>query len=58
MKKGMLLAVVLLLTGCPGPSDRSVDREPAAAFIRGECCLRGVIAGAWRANHGRSNPRW
>ena len=35
MKKGMLLAAVLLLTGCPGPGDRSVEREPAAAFIRG-----------------------
>ena len=36
MEKGMFLAVVLLLTGCPGPGDRSVDRKPTAAFIRGK----------------------
>ena len=47
MKKGMLLAAVLLLTGCPGPDDRSVDREPAAAFIRGSavCVLSSLEPG-------------
>ncbi|WP_261123883.1 putative T6SS immunity periplasmic lipoprotein [Serratia quinivorans] len=34
MKNRMLLAVVFLLTGCPGPGDRMVDREPTTAFIK------------------------
>jgi hypothetical protein len=34
MKNRMLLAVVFLLTGCPGPGDRVVDRESTTAFIK------------------------
>lgn len=34
MKKRMLLAVVFLLTGCPGPGDRMVDRESTTVFIK------------------------
>lgn len=30
----MLLAVIFLLTGCPGPGDRMVDRESTTAFIK------------------------
>ncbi|EOX8956811.1 putative T6SS immunity periplasmic lipoprotein [Enterobacter pasteurii] len=33
MKNKMLLGVVFLLTGCPGPGDRMVDRESTTAFI-------------------------
>ena len=34
MKNKMLLAVIYLLTGCPGPGDRIVDRESTTAFIK------------------------
>jgi hypothetical protein len=34
MKKSMLLAGVILLTGCPGPGDRMVDRESTTALIK------------------------
>jgi len=34
MKNKMLLGVVFLLTGCPGPGDRMVDRESTTAFIK------------------------
>jgi hypothetical protein len=34
MKKSMLLASVILLTGCPGPGDRMVDRESTTALIK------------------------
>ncbi|MCF8582242.1 hypothetical protein L2X67_20760 [Enterobacter ludwigii] len=30
----MLLGVVFLLTGCPGPGDRMVDRESTKTFIK------------------------
>ena len=44
MKSVMLLAVIFLITGCPGPGDRSVDREPTAAFMRGKtvCVLSSL----------------
>ena len=34
MKNKMLLGVVFILTGCPGPGDRMVDRESTTAFIK------------------------
>lgn len=34
MKNRILLIVVFLLTGCPGPGDRMVDRESTTAFIK------------------------
>ncbi|MBT0724168.1 hypothetical protein HH682_06895 [Rosenbergiella sp. S61] len=34
MKNRMLLAVVFLLTGCPGSSDRMVERESTAVLIK------------------------
>lgn len=34
MKNKMLLGVVFLLTGCPGPGDRMVDRESTTALIK------------------------
>jgi len=34
MKKHMLVAIVFLLTGCPGPGDRMVSRESATAIIK------------------------
>ncbi len=34
MKTKMLLGVVFLLTGCPAPGDRMVDRESTTALIK------------------------
>lgn len=34
MKYKMLLGVVFILTGCPGPGDRMVDRESSTALIK------------------------
>ena len=34
MKNKILLGVVFLLTGCPGPGDRMVDRESTTALIK------------------------
>ena len=34
MKNKMMLGVVFLLTGCPGPGDRMVDRESTTALIK------------------------
>lgn len=34
MKNMMMLGVVFLLTGCPGPDDRMVERESTTAFIK------------------------
>ena len=34
MKNKMMLGVVFLLTGCPGPGDRMMERESTAAFIK------------------------
>ncbi|MFZ5222475.1 putative T6SS immunity periplasmic lipoprotein [Enterobacter cloacae] len=34
MKNEMLLGVVFLVTGCPGPGDRMVDRESTTALIK------------------------
>ncbi|ARD62754.1 hypothetical protein Y71_23610 [Kosakonia radicincitans DSM 16656] len=34
MKNKMLLGVVFLLMGCPGPGDRMVGRESTTAFIK------------------------
>ena len=34
MKSKMMLGVVFLLTGCPGPGDRMVERESTTAFIK------------------------
>jgi hypothetical protein len=34
MKNKMMLGVVFLLTGCPGPGDRMVERESTTAFIK------------------------
>ncbi|WP_165466239.1 putative T6SS immunity periplasmic lipoprotein [Enterobacter cloacae] len=34
MKNIKLLSVVFLLTGCPGPGDRMVDRESTTVFIK------------------------
>ena len=34
MKNKMMLGAVFLLTGCPGPGDRMVDRESTTAFIK------------------------
>jgi len=40
MKNKMLLSVVFLLTGCPGPGDRMVERESTTAFLKGnEVCV-------------------
>ncbi|WP_160623358.1 putative T6SS immunity periplasmic lipoprotein [Mixta intestinalis] len=34
MRNGILLAVVFLLTGCPGPGERMVARESTTALIK------------------------
>lgn len=34
MKDKMMLGIVFLLTGCPGPGDRMVERESTTAFIK------------------------
>jgi len=34
MKNKMMLGAVFLLTGCPGPGDRMVERESTTAFIK------------------------
>lgn len=34
MKNKMMLGVVFLLTGCPGPGDRMVERKSTTAFIK------------------------
>jgi len=34
MKNMIMLGVVFLLTGCPGPGDRMVERESTTAFIK------------------------
>lgn len=34
MKNKMMLGVVFLLTGCPWPGDRMVERESTTAFIK------------------------
>ncbi|MFP3523843.1 hypothetical protein SB912_15130 [Pantoea sp. SIMBA_072] len=34
MKKKMMLGAIFLLTGCPGPGDRMVERESTTAFIK------------------------
>lgn len=45
MKNRMLLAVVFLLTGCPGPGDRMVDRESTTAFIKdNQVCVVSPLA--------------
>lgn len=34
MKNKMMLGGVFLITGCPGPGDRMVERESTTAFIK------------------------
>lgn len=44
MKKYMLIAAVFLLTGCPGPGDRMVDRESTTAVIRDDnVCIVSLL---------------
>jgi len=45
MKNKMLLGGVFLLTGCPGPGGRMVDRESTTAFIKdNQVCVVSPLA--------------
>ncbi len=57
MKNKMLLGVVFLLTGCPGPGDRMVDRESTTALIKDNQVLCVVTTGAAGTDHCYSNQK-
>lgn len=63
MKNKMFLGVVFLLTGCPGPVDRMVERESTTAFLKGnEVCVVSPLepqerVTALQINSDKSNSR-
>lgn len=45
MKNRMWLGAIFLLTGCPGPGDRMVEREYATAFLKdNQVCVVSPLA--------------